>query len=290
MLTQERIIAEAKAAGFAEAALARARGGADAGRPVLVTAWPYLRAGEYGPMRISSFYLASQKAYLALSALEKRLNAAGLPARRSGELALKPLALACGFGVLGRNSLVIHERYGAQMVLGGLVLDLDLQVPQMRPVRVCADCGACRVACPGQALEDFARLERPRCLRAHMLAQGARPKEMRAAFESRLLGCDGCIESCPMNEGLTKPGPDEGLPELLDILEGDEAAFKALKEAVGSNFARKGRILAQALLVAGNSGDARYLEAARALTVHEDEAIAEHALWCAERLQNAPKA
>jgi epoxyqueuosine reductase QueG len=93
-----------------------------------------------------------------------------------------------------------------------------------------------------------------------------------------------------MNEGLVRPGRDEGLPELLALLEGDAEAFETLKRAVGTNFARKGRILAQALLVAGNSKNRKYLPAARALVAHEDQVIAEHALWCAERLQNEQEA
>ena len=154
-MTEQEILQTAMEAGFGDVRLCRD----GEGRPRLLTAYPYLRAKEHGDARISSYYYASQRSYLLLRGLAEKLCAAGLPCRRDDSVPLKPLALAYGLGVQGRNSLVLHPRFGSQMVLGCLLLEAELETPAPAPIRRCEDCGACQRACPAGALKEFAKVD-----------------------------------------------------------------------------------------------------------------------------------
>ena len=106
-------------------------------------------------------------------------------------------AAAAGLGVIGKNGLLITERYGSFVFLGEIVTDLPL--PTTDKTARCEDCGLCIKACPvGLCKND--------CLSA--LTQQKKlsdPKdEQRIKKHGVVWGCDICQEICPMNEGAEK--------------------------------------------------------------------------------------
>lgn len=282
-MTEQEILRTALEAGFGDARLCRDGDG----RPRLLTAYPYLRAKEHGDARISSYYYASQRSYLLLRGLAEKLCAAGLPCRRDDSVPLKPLALAYGLGVQGRNSLVLHPRFGSQMVLGCLLLEAELETPAPAPIRRCEDCGACQRACPSGALKEFAKVDLTRCLRTNMLSGKPYPPQLRPLLGDRLLGCDACQEVCPHNKGLEKPGGD-GEPSLYALLAGDKACYQRLKAELGPNTARKNRLLAQALLCAASKKDPGIRPLVEPYLQDKDETVRDHAAWCLQQPKDEP--
>ena len=276
----EQIIKLCLSMGFGDARLCRD----DEGKLRLLTAYPYLFAQSHGDARVSSFYFASQRSYRLVNELAQRLTQLGIPARRDETVRLKPLALKYGLGVQGRNSLVIHPRFGSQMALGCLLLETDLDVPAPGEIRRCEDCGLCRTACPAGALDEFGQVDLTRCLRMFMISGKPYPEELRPLLENRLLGCDDCQLCCPHNAGKSRSGGD-GEPSLYALLAGDKMTFQKLKEDVGTNFARKNRILAQALLCAADRGDPGLRPLVEPYLSHTDEAIRAHAAWCLDRFK-----
>jgi epoxyqueuosine reductase len=65
---------------------------------------------------------------------------------------MMPSAIAAGLGELGRNGLVITEKYGARISLGNPILtDLPLESDQPIDIAVedfCKICRKCATACP----------------------------------------------------------------------------------------------------------------------------------------------
>lgn len=256
-------------------------------KPALLLIWPYQLSTAHGEAAISSYYFASQQAYISLLALEEALNKAGIPCHRNDGVRLKPLALISGLGVLGRSSLVIHERYGTLIVLNALVIDADVSCMDAQPVKNCVDCGNCRRNCPAQALDTFGIIDRQRCLRNAMLSSSVPyPTWQREIAGSRLVGCDQCMLACPANRGRIIDALDEREPPLRALVERDPAVYKQIKKDIGTNFGRATRVLAQSLIIAGNSGDKAYMEMAKELLEHENEVVREHAAWCVQRLQS----
>lgn len=76
------------------------------------------------------------------------------------DLILPPLAAAAGLGEVGRNNILIADRYGSRVRLGAVTTDLPVRYD--RPVHLgvdhfCRICRKCAENCPAHALETGAR-------------------------------------------------------------------------------------------------------------------------------------
>ena len=149
--------------------------------------------------------------------------------------------------------------------------------------------GKCREATKG----DGARargLSRPeRCIRNFMMEGVVAPEALREKMGMRLIGCDICQRVCPMQPKF-EAGKTFGL-KLCALVTEDQSLFSAaiqkLSGEIGKNAARPQRVRAQAALLAGNSGDAKYLPVLESWANLPFEAVAEHARWAKERLSKA---
>ena len=104
-------------------------------------------------------------------------------------------------GLRGKNGLLLHETWGSFFFLGEIVTDLLL--PAAESYRFCEDCGACRRACPGGALEKDG-LHSERCLSAISQKKGKLTAEEEALLRRGGLvwGCDRCQLVCPHNKNV----------------------------------------------------------------------------------------
>jgi len=142
-------------------------------------------------------------------------------------------------------------------------------------------------------------LDASRCLAWLVQAPGSFPVEFREALGDRIYGCDECQQVCPINRIADRrrpPAPPEAdsvtLVDLLDLLAASDAELLA---AHGRWYiaGRDPRYLRRNALVAlGNIGDAR--DPATVATIArwarcEDELLAEHARWAADRLGHADR-
>lgn len=82
--------------------------------------------------------------------------------KQSAHLSHKKIGRLAGLGWIGRNNLLVSQRYGAQF--RAVTILTDLQVKADRPLRGgCGSCRACIAVCPVGAIrersEDFGHLE-----------------------------------------------------------------------------------------------------------------------------------
>ncbi|MBQ4243320.1 MAG: epoxyqueuosine reductase [Clostridia bacterium] len=108
-------------------------------------------------------------------------------------------ALLSGLGVMGENSLFIHEKYGTYVFIGEIVTTLPLECTGSE-VKFCARCGKCREACPTHAIGDRGP-DPSKCLSAINQKKGElTPEEEKLIKDSGCAwGCDICQTVCPMN-------------------------------------------------------------------------------------------
>lgn len=233
---------------------------------------------------IHPYYPASQKAYQAASAIAKEMAAEGVCLR--DDILLKPIFARLPGFTQGRSTLSFTGEYGSRFHVQTLTAPAmpGAIMPDDAPHALhCGECRRCEMACPTGALEGGV-FHRERCLRNWMLGGKPVPESLREKMGSRLLGCDVCQQVCPHNppvrETCQTPIP------LERLLASPKEAAAELRSLIGANLALPNRVLAQACLVAGCSGDASLLPLLEPLTAHPSPVVREHAAWAVAQLQH----
>lgn len=160
--------------------------------------------------------------------MEERTGRAGIAKGFSDSAPVleKALAVQAGLGWFGKNTLLIHRRFGTFTLLAGLFTTLEFSEVVLAPrLPRCGSCRRCLDACPTGALVAPYTLDARRCLSYHTIESKREiPQEIADRNPGYLFGCDICQEVCPHNvrTPLAPPGPlssEEGLGPYLEAEE-----------------------------------------------------------------------
>jgi len=112
-----------------------------------------------------------------------------------GIMSLKHAGALAGLGVLGRNTLLMNERFGNMIWLGAILVSVDLEPdPIAFYDDYCAECTLCIDSCPQHAL-DGTTIDQELCRQrsiSHTPGGGW------------VLSCNICRKTCPYHDGLRK--------------------------------------------------------------------------------------
>jgi ferredoxin len=86
-----------------------------------------------------------------------------LGTRREDLIDLKKAAVLAGLGDLGRNNLLVTERFGPRVRLVGVFTDAALEVDRRLDSSLCDQCGLCLDVCPFDAITETGFV-RSRCV------------------------------------------------------------------------------------------------------------------------------
>lgn len=108
-------------------------------------------------------------------------------------------AAKAGLGIIGKNHLLITEKYSSYIFLGEVVTDACLPC-KTGEIRSCEDCGACMRACPAGKIGT--------CLSALTQRKGELTDEEKATLlrYGSVWGCDICQEVCPHTKAARRNG------------------------------------------------------------------------------------
>lgn len=110
-------------------------------------------------------------------------------------------AVRAGLGVIGKNGLLLTEKYGSYVFLGEVITDMEIPC-EAQAIKLCQNCGACASACPSIVSEKSV------CLSALSQKKGLLSEdEQKILLQTNTVwGCDRCQECCPYNQRAKKAG------------------------------------------------------------------------------------
>ncbi len=105
-------------------------------------------------------------------------------------------AVKAGLGVIGKNRLLINEKYGSFVFIGSMLTSLEAQSEFIESEKhTCLECGACLKAC------DFLSGKREYCFSELNQRKNVTDEELEIIRLKKIRwGCDECQEVCPMNK------------------------------------------------------------------------------------------
>ncbi|WP_439468344.1 tRNA epoxyqueuosine(34) reductase QueG [Blastomonas fulva] len=207
----------------------------------------------------------------------------------------KPLAMAAGLGWQGKHTNLVSREHGSWLFLGAIYTTLEL-APSGASADLCGSCTACQDVCPTNAFPAPYRLDARRCISYLTIEHaGPIPAELRAGIGNHVYGCDDCLAVCPWNKFADAahrnqaflPRAELAAPSLADLLALDDAQFRAVFS--GSPIKRSGRVrmVRNAAVAAGNSGDPALAPAVAALLDDADPVVRGAAVWALAELDPA---
>ena len=203
----------------------------------------------------------------------------------------KDLAERAGLGWRGKHTNLVSKDCGSWLLIGEILTDLELP-PSDPGKNLCGSCRACIEVCPTQAIIAPYRLDARLCISYLTIeAKGPIPRPLRKAIGNRVFGCDDCLAVCPWNkfarrahERLIEPYGNGELPGLDELLALDDSAFR--RRFRGTSIKRTGRdrMMRNALVAAGNSGNSELLPAVERLLRDPVALVRGAAVWAAAQL------
>ena len=209
----------------------------------------------------------------------------------------KPAAQRGGVGWQGKHTNLVSREFGSWLFLGEVYTTLELP-PDEPMADHCGSCDLCREACPTGALPQPRRIDPLRCISYLTIEhKGDIPDDLADRMGNRIYGCDDCLAVCPWNK-FAAPGrepalmPRDGMvaPALADLVELDDAEFRA--RFSGSPIKRTGRerFVRNVLIAIGNSGDPSFKPAVEALGADESDLVRRTAERTMARLGSSTRA
>lgn len=217
----------------------------------------------------------------------------------TGPIVERSLAVAAGLGWTGKNTCLIHPKFGSWAFLGVLVtsLEVDKDEPQLTVPDRCGSCRRCIEACPTDALTEPYRMDATRCIAYLTIEQkGPLDEALMPDIGRQVFGCDICQDVCPWNrKAPVSVDPElEARPELVNptlewLAAMDEAAFE--RTFNGSPVRRAGfnGLRRNVAVAMGNSGERGYAATLErwAANGEPDEGLRMAARWALDRLTSA---
>lgn len=211
----------------------------------------------------------------------------------TGPVLERDAARRAGLGFVGRNTMLIHPRWGAWLFLGAILVDVDLALDDEPSGGTCGRCTRCLVACPTDAFPAPYVLDARRCISYLTIElKGPIPAALRPGIGNRVFGCDICNEVCPWNKRTARRAGDPDLgpdlevaaPRLLDLVALSESAFRARFGGTAVARPRRRGLVRNVCVALGNWGSPEAVPALAGALADAEPLVRGHAAWALGRI------
>jgi epoxyqueuosine reductase len=201
-------------------------------------------------------------------------------------------AQRAGLGWIGKNTLLINEKFGSWIFLAALLTTEELEFDEPNLSNRCGDCRSCLDACPTGALEAPYRVDARKCISYLTIeSPGHIPQKLRKACGDRLFGCDACQEACPWNRS-TPMGNENNLQpqtgmnpvDLAELFTLDESGFQQRFRDTPLWRAKLAGLLRNAAGVLGNQPDKNALAALEHGLQNANPIVKETCAWAIKEI------
>jgi len=211
------------------------------------------------------------------------------PCVDSAPILEKGYAHKAGLGWIGRNSLLLHPKFGSWTYLSELLISLDLEPDLPYEGDGCGDCQLCIKACPTQAILPDRSIDASRCLSYLTIEnRGEIPEEFRKAVGNRIFGCDQCQSVCPVNkreQTEDRVSIIDGSPDLAQSFGLTEEEFKLKYRHTPVWRAKYSGYRRNVGIAMGNSGQKEFIPLLEeGLRNENDPIVADAVRWALEEL------
>lgn len=126
------------------------------------------------------------------------------------------LAYLAGLGFIGKNGMLINEKYGSMTFIGYILTDCFLGEDKPMDNNVCIGCGKCIKACPGGAIGENNEFDENKCVSFLTQKKGELTDREKGIIKSSgyIWGCDICQRVCPYNSAV----PHTSVLEFSEII------------------------------------------------------------------------
>ena len=203
----------------------------------------------------------------------------------------KPVAQAAGLGWQGKHTNLVSREHGSWLFLGAVLTTAEIE-PDAPEADHCGSCRRCLDVCPTDAFPAPYQLDPRRCISYLTIEhKGHIASEFRKAMGNRVFGCDDCLAVCPWNkfavaarETKLQARDAARSPPLAEMLALDDTTFRARFAGTPVKRTGRDRVVRNALIAAGNSGDVSLLPAVERLLGDPSPLVRAMAVWALRQL------
>lgn len=206
------------------------------GKTIISIAFPYLFDSDFKEIISFSKYTRGKDYHLVVSGYLKSicsfiesLGGKAIYFVDSNSLPERYIAAQSGVGFIGKNNLLITEKYGSYIFLGEIITNLEIESD--RPLEnKCGDCQLCKVSCPTGAIKNE---NKPNICLSYITQKKDIEEEWFSKLKGRMFGCDTCQRVCPYNKNAAFSTIEEFRPKdfmdkvnLEELINIDKKVFK----------------------------------------------------------------
>lgn len=124
----------------------------------------------------------------------------------SNSLPERYIAHVSGIGFIGKNGVLITEKYGSYVFLGEIITNIEMEdlkeqsIEELLEFKKCGQCTKCLSNCPTSAINKNMAL--PNICMSYITQSKDIEKNFITKMNGRIFGCDHCQTCCPYNKGI----------------------------------------------------------------------------------------